>query len=216
MHNIPQNISDHQSESNINILSNKVSNILNLKSYTSSAQESERTNLSPTALPVASIPIRIITVSLCAGDRKHPDRRKLKFSIIKEDGTQTQYTSNLTCYSRKRELLSNLSEEYKQWEGYTQALNFMSELPDRDSAYIGKLKNSTTYQLGVPKNMPVVAKTVALLWADDHGAHVRVWLGSKTYDLDLYSEGLSSAQKHYYIAQGQWRNETETVVEEFD
>lgn len=206
----------HQSENNINILDSKLSNLLHLTSFTSSAPDGdERSNLSPPAQPLAGSPIKVIGVSLYHIEPKHPDRRKLKISTIRDDGSQQQYSASLTHYSRKRELLSNIPEQFRTWDGYREALDFISSLTDKENAYIGKLKNTTSYQAGVPKNMPIVAKTAVVHWLSDEGVHTRIWLGSNSYDVDLYGSGLNASQQKYYLGIGYWRDET-VEVEEFE
>lgn len=205
-----------QSENNINILDNKISNLLHLTSFTSFAPDgAERSNSSPPAQPLATSLITVVGVSLYHPEKKHPDRRKLKISTIRDNGTQQQYSCSLTHYNRKRELLSNIPDQYTNWSGYKEALDFISSLPDRQNAYIGKLKNTTSYQSGVPKNMPIVAKTAVVHWLSNHGIHTRIWLGDNVYDVELYPDGLNRAQQQYYCATGYWRNETVTV-EEFE
>lgn len=207
-----------QSENNINILNSKISNKLLLTSSTCSASDDAESSLkSPSAQPLAYLKssIRLIGVSLYTPESRHPDRRKLKISTIREDASQQQYSCALTHYNRKRELMSNLPDQYKSWEGYRDALDFISSLPDKENAYIGKMKNTTAYQRGIPKNMPVVARTAVVHWLDEEGIHTRLWLGDSVYDVDLYPDGMSKTQQQFYCAVGYWRSEDEQIVEDF-
>jgi len=159
--------------------------------------------------------VSVIGVSLDQPRKNHPERRSLRVSIVKNEDRPQQYSCKLAHYDRKRELIANIPADQQDWWGYADALDFISNLPDTTSAYIGKLKNVSTYKFGTPKNMPIVAKTAVVLWADEDSVHTMLWLGDNQYKIDLEEGGLSKKQKQFYVATGYWRNETMEIVEEF-
>jgi len=208
-----------QSENNIKYNSISIQDTLDIIDLNKtrsieSESSSSSTPIGRTSSEASPPNISVIGVSMDAPRKKHPERRSIRVSITKSDGTNNRYSCKLAHYSRKRELTANLTPELKCWWGYDDALEFISNLPDKQGAYIGKLKNTTQYKFGTPINMPIVAKTAVVLWADDEGAHVMLWLGDSQYSVYLDPEGLSKKQKQFYVATGYWRN-TDTFVEEF-
>lgn len=200
-----------QSENNIIYKNNKTLNCLHSIDLHKTRSESESS--SSTTQPLAKI--NVIGVSLAHPEKKRPDRHKLSLSVCKDTGEINKYTCSLAPYERKRELLHNIPADMRDWWGYQSALEFISGLSDTSSAYIGKLKNTTTYQHGVPKNMPIVARTAVVFWADDAGLHTMLWMGNNEYAIDLYAEGLNKKQQQFFVANGYYRNETTEIVEEF-
>lgn len=203
-----------QSENNIIYNNTKVLNKLHSIDLhkTRPAGESSST----TSQPLAEAPkINVIGVSLAQPTKKHPNRQRLGISVLKDTGENCKYSVNLAPYERKRELTANIPSEHRDWWGYDAALTFINNLEDTDSAYIGKFKNTTTYQHGVPKNMPIVAKTACVLWVDKDCIHTMLWIGDQEYKVHLYADGLNSKQKQFFSANGYWRNETTEIVEEF-
>lgn len=213
-----------QSENNIIYQNNNISDILHIidlnKIRSKGESSSSSTRIGRASLeaspPESSTPIvSVIGVSLDQPTKKHPDRRSLRLSILKDDGSNNKYSCKLAHYDRKRELLSNIPNDIKDYWGYADALEFISNLPDKQNAHIGKLKNTTTYKWGTPVNMPIVAKTAVVLWLDEEGVHTMIWLGDNQYKVDLYDKSLTDKQKQFYIATGYWRNEEFDIVEEF-
>lgn len=203
-----------KSDNNIKYKNTKVSNMLHLTSFTTPALESECDSTS--SLPVEATPvINVIGVSLAHQHKQRPDRPSTSISIINDLGEQKQYRCNMAPYERKRELTANLKGEYLDWPGYKQALDFIKTIPNKESCYIGKFKNTTTYQFGVARNMPTVAQTASVLWVDEHNQiKCMLWLGNEEYLVDIYADGLSQKQQQYYRGIGYWRNDTD-VVEDF-
>lgn len=202
-----------QSENNIIYKNTNVSNMLHLTSFTRSAQDESK---STSSQPLAQSPsISVIGVSIAQPEAKRPERAKSSISIINTEGQQQQYSCNMTSYARKRELMANIPTDMRDWWGYAAALDFMTALPDKHGAYIGKLKNTTKYSYGTPQNMPIVAKTASVIWVDGASVKCMLWLGDNEYCIDIYDDQLSKKQAQFYSGIGYWRNEKVQIVEEF-
>jgi len=203
-------------ENNIIYKNTKISNCLHLTDYTSIASDESDSNSTSSQPLATSSDINVIGVSFAIPEKKRPDRRKITMSIIRESGETKQYSSALVSWDRKRELKANVPDQARSYWGYDAAIEFAKNLPDRHSVYLGKLKNTTAYQYGVPRNMPIVANTACVLWGDELGLHVMLWLGNEEYQIDLYAEGLNEKQKRFYMANGYWRRDSDLfVVEDF-
>jgi hypothetical protein len=200
-----------QSENNIKYKNIKTLNSLHTIDLhkTRSANESSSSSTQPLAK------INVIGVSLAHLDSKKPNRQKISVSVCKDSGEVSNYSCSLAPYERKRELLHNIPQDKQDWWGYTRAIEFVTNLDDKSGAYIGKLKNTTTYKLGVPKNMPIVLRTAVVLWAEGNELHTMLWMGDNEYHIQLYSESLNSKQKQFFVANGYYKDETTEIVEEF-
>ena len=207
----------NQSENNIKYKNTNNTSNLDIMNWTNSALKSEisssnETSSQPLAKPVAEIVC--IGASLHEVKKNSPDRRKISVSITWDNAKNKQFTAALTHFSRKRELKGTLpNPEYKKWWGYNDALDFISNLPDTENSYIGKLKYTSNYKAGTPQIMPIVPETAVVHWLDDQGIHVMFWLGDNQYLLELNSEHLNKKQQQFYIANGYWKPMHDIVCE---
>lgn len=215
---------DEDRENNIIYQDNNISNTLHIldlhKTRSEGESSSSSTRIGRSSIeaspPESSTPIiNVIGVTVEAPRKKFPDRRSIRVSMLKDDGSNNRYSCKLAHYDRKRELLANIPTDMQDWWGYADALDFISNLPDKENAHIGKLKNTTKYKFGTPVNMPIVAKTACVLWIDEEGVHTMLWLGDNQYKVDIYNTDLTDKQKQFYIGTGYWRSQDCNIVEEF-
>lgn len=213
---LPHTVSDR--ESNINYQYKNIKNNFLFSCYTSSAEKfHERVGASPQH--VSSKPplgkdqntddeIIIVGVTLLLPDSRRKNRHTINISVMYNSGKKVQLSSKMVPWDRKRELRSNVADQYRDWSGYECALEHMAQVHTENNAWIGKMTNTATYQRGVPKSMPIVPHTASVMWIEDgepDQAHVMLWMGDSEYYVKLSGDDLTRTQRQFYSATGYWK-----------
>lgn len=215
---LPVKTSDRESNTKYKVTN--IQSILDFGFSTSCAEKThERVGASPQPVspkpPVGKDPIIRLSVSLCANGSK-TGRQSIKVSALKMSGESIGLMCKMAPRSRRRELTQNLPEDRTQWSGYQQAQDFLSDCPNPDACWIGKMTNVAKYIKGVPRQLPVVARTCAVMWMDSTDVlQVRCWLGEDQIQVELSTEGMTHKQSTVYLAHGVWRGDTVEVEDIF-